>query len=214
MSKIKVFVVDDHELIGIALRKLFSKYPEIQFLGFAKSGKDALKKMSSLKPDILIIDILLPDMDGFDLVKKILKEKPSSKIILHSSLEDDESIIKGFAIGAMAYIPKSYKPKEIVDAIYTVHKGEHYSKGYVSDVLINDYLQGKDRSSNGGHLTRREVEVLQAISKGQSNQQIGNSLLISVRTVEAHKANIMKKLKLFSTAELVVYAIKNKIIEI
>ncbi|MFO8067687.1 MAG: response regulator transcription factor [Bacteroidales bacterium] len=212
--KIDVLVVDDHELIGMALRKLFSKYADIRFAGFARSGKEAFKKVNTLKPDVILMDILLPDKDGFELSKTILKEKPTSKIILHTSVEAPESILRGFALGAMGYVPKSYNPKEVIEAIYTVQKGEHYSKGYVSDVLINDYLQGKNKGSNGGALTNREVEVLQALARGHTNQKIADSLVISVRTVEAHKANIMKKLKLFSTAELVIYAIKNKIVVI
>ena len=115
----------------------------------------------------------------------------------------------------MAYVPKNFKPGQLIEAIQTVVKGEHYSKGFVSEILIENFLKTKNKKdSPNNKLTEREIEILQSITQGKTNQQMADNLHISVRTVEAHKSNIMKKLKLGSTAELVVYAIKHKIIKI
>ncbi len=215
MNKIKVIIVDDHELIVLAARQIFSKVPEIKLVGVANTGEEAYKKIKELKPDVVILDVILPGMDGIELTKKILAEQPSAKIVLHSSSVSEDMIVTGFEAGAMAYVPKNFKPGQLIEAIQTVVKGEHYSKGFVSEILIESFLKSKSKKDGySGKLTERETEILQAITKGMTNQQLADNLHISVRTVEAHKSNIMKKLKINSTAELVVYAIKHKIVKI
>ncbi len=215
MNKIKVIIVDDHELIVLAARQIFSKVPEIKLVGVANTGEEAYKKIKELKPDVVILDVILPGMDGIELTKKILAEQPSAKIVLHSSSVSEDMIVTGFEAGAMAYVPKNFKPGQLIEAVQTVVKGEHYSKGFVSEILIESFLKSKSKKDGySGKLTERETEILQAITKGMTNQQLADNLHISVRTVEAHKSNIMKKLKINSTAELVVYAIKHKIVKI
>jgi DNA-binding NarL/FixJ family response regulator len=215
MDKIKVIIVDDHDLIVLAARQIFSKVPEIKLVGVANNGEEAYKKIKELKPDVVILDVMLPGMDGIELTRKIVSEFSSTKVVLHSSSVSEDMIVTGFEAGAMAYVPKNFKPGQLVEAILTVVNGEHYSKGFVSEILIENFL--KSKSKKDGHnnkLTERETEILQAITKGMTNQQLADNLHISVRTVEAHKSNIMKKLKINSTAELVVYAIKHKIVKI
>lgn len=215
MDKIKVLVVDDHDLIVLAARQIFSKVPDIKLIGVANSGEEAYKKIKDLRPDVVILDVILPEMDGLELTKKITSEFPETKVVLHSSSVSEEMIVTGFEAGAMAYVPKNFKPGQLIEAIHTVVKGEHYSKGFVSEILIENFLKTKNKKEGqNGKLTDREVEILQAITKGMTNQQMADNLHISVRTVEAHKSNIMKKLKINSTAELVVYAIKHKIVKI
>lgn len=215
MDKIKVLVVDDHDLIVLAARQIFSKVPDIKLIGVANSGEEAYKKIKELRPDVVILDVILPEMDGLELTKRITSEFPETKVVLHSSSVSEEMIVTGFEAGAMAYVPKNFKPGQLIEAIHTVVKGEHYSKGFVSEILIENFLKTKNKKEGqNGKLTDREVEILQAITKGMTNQQMADNLHISVRTVEAHKSNIMKKLKINSTAELVVYAIKHKIVKI
>jgi DNA-binding NarL/FixJ family response regulator len=215
MDKIKVLVVDDHDLIVLAVRQVFSKLPDIKLIGVAGNSEDAYLKIKELKPDIVILDIYLPGQDGIELTKKLTSEFPNVKVVLHSSSISEDVIIQGFEAGAMAYVPKNFKPGQLVDAIHSAMKGEHYSKGFVSEILIENFLRNKNKKETTNYkLTEREVEILQEITKGMTNQQIADNLHISVRTVEAHKSNIMKKLKINSTAELVVYAIKNRIVKI
>ncbi len=215
MDRIKVLVVDDHDLIVLAARQVFSKVPDIKMVGVASDGEQAYEKIKELKPDIVIMDIILPGLDGIELTKRIAIEFPDVKVVLHSSSISEDVIIQGFEAGAMAYVPKNFKPGQLVEAIHSAVKGEHYSKGFVSEILIENFLKNKNKKEGANNkLTERETEILQAITKGMTNQQMADSLHISVRTVEAHKSNIMKKLKINSTAELVVYAIKNRIITI
>jgi NarL family two-component system response regulator LiaR len=215
MDKIKVVVVDDHDLIVLAARQIFSKIPDIKLVGVASDGEEAYQKIKELKPDVVILDVILPGMDGIELTKKIISEQPGTRVVLHSSSVSEDMIVTGFEAGAMAYVPKNFKPGQLIEAIHTVMKGEHYSKGFVSEILIENFLKSKTKKDGqNSKLTDRETEILQAITKGMTNQQLADNLHISVRTVEAHKSNIMKKLKINSTAELVVYAIKHKIVKI
>lgn len=215
MDKIKVLVVDDHDLIVLAARQIFSKVPDIKLVGVASDGEEAYLKIKELKPDVVILDVILPGIDGIELTKKIITEFPATKVVLHSSSVSEDMIVTGFEAGAMAYVPKNFKPGQLIEAIHTVVKGEHYSKGFVSEILIENFLKSKTKKEGqNNRLTDRETEILQAITKGMTNQQLADNLHISVRTVEAHKSNIMKKLKINSTAELVVYAIKHKIVKI
>lgn len=215
MDKIKVLVVDDHDLIVLATRQVFSKVPDIKMVGVAGDAEEAWEKIKQLQPDIVILDIMLPGKDGIELTKKLSSEFPNVKVVLHSASTNEDVIIQGFEAGAMAYVPKNFKPGQLVEAIHSAVRGEHYSKGFVSEILIENFLKNKNKKEGQNNkLTERETEILQAITKGLTNQQMADTLHISVRTVEAHKSNIMKKLKLNSTAELVVYAIKNRIVTI
>ena len=214
MEKIHVLVIDDHDLINMAVRQVFSKIPDMKLVGVAKDGDEGLKKIIELNPDVVIIDISIPGPNGIELTRKVTRDFPNIKVVLHSSSVSEDVIVMGFEAGAMAYVPKNFKPGQLVDAIRTVMRGEHFSKGFVSDILIENFLRDKNKKEGSSKLTDRELEILRAIAQGGSNQVIAEELCISVRTVEAHKANIMKKLKLSNTAELVVYAIKNKIVKI
>jgi two-component system, NarL family, invasion response regulator UvrY len=214
MDKINVLVIDDHDLIILAVRQVFSKIPDMKLIGVAKDGDEGLKKIIDLKPDVVIIDISIPGINGIELTRKVARDYPDSRVVLHSSSVGEEVIVMGFEAGAMAYVPKNFKPGQLVEAIRTVMRGEHYSKGFVSDILIENFLKDKNKKDGGFQLTDRELEILRAIAQGGTNQHMAEQFCISVRTVEAHKANIMKKLKLNNTAELVVFAIKNKIVKI
>jgi DNA-binding NarL/FixJ family response regulator len=215
MDQIKVLVVDDHDLIILAARQIISKIPGMKMVGMASDGEEGYNKVKELRPDVVILDVILPGMDGIELTEIITEEFPETKVVLYSASVSEEVIVTGFEAGAMAYVPKNFKPGQLIEAIQTVVKGEHYSKGFVSEILIDNFLKTKNKKdSPNNKLTEREIEILQSITQGMTNQKMADNLHISVRTVEAHKSNIMKKLKLGSTAELVVYAIKHKIIKI
>lgn len=214
MEKIKVLVVDDHDLIVLAVRTVLSKVPDMKLVGIAKDGEEALDKIREMAPDVVILDISLPGISGIEVTEYITKHYPGIRVVLHSSSVNEDVIVTGFEVGALAYVPKNFKPGQLIEAIRSVVKGEHYSKGFVSEILIESFLKNKNTKDNSAKLTDREVEVLKLISSGMTNQQMADKFCISVRTVEAHKSNIMKKLKINSTAELVIYAIKHNIVKI
>ncbi len=174
--------------------------------------------VKKLLPDVVLLDINLPKINGIKVTEEIVKKYSKTKVILHSSYVDEEYIVKGFEVGAMGYVPKNFNADQIVEAIEVVNNGERYIKGLVSEVLMNSFFKKEDNkdhhvAGNAG-LTERELEVLKLIIKGLSNNDTAQELYISVRTVEVHKANIMRKLGINNTAELVVYAIKNNLVQV
>jgi DNA-binding NarL/FixJ family response regulator len=216
MNKIRTFLVEDHEVVAIGVKAKLSHYKDISVVGSANNGVDAIEQILEVEPDVIIMDITLPGMSGLEAAEKILTQNPDLRLLFFTSHIDEDSIIKGFEIGACGYVPKSYKSEELVDAIRTVANGKRYLKGIVSEIFVSSYFKTKQEKEiqESIPLSKRELEVLQVVTTGLSNKQIADKLNISLRTVEVHKGNIMRKLNLFSTAELVIYAIKNRIIEI
>lgn len=219
MNKIRVLLVDDHDLILLGIHKILNTHEDIEIIATANNGNDALEKIRTLQPDIVVLDIDIPHLSGLQITEIITGEFPDKiKIILHSSFVDEENIVKGFEMGAMGYIPKKFNANEIIEAIKTVYSGKRYIKGEVSDIFMDSFykerLQKETKHETIQTLTNREIEVLQLITQGLTNQQMADKLFISVRTVEVHKSNIMKKLEIDNTAELVKYAIKHNIISL
>lgn len=218
---IKVLLVDDHELILLGIKRILSAVPNVELVGTASNGEETIDKIRLLQPDIVILDIDIPKISGIDLTENIQKNFPNTKVILHTSYVDEEHIVKGFELGASGYVPKNFKPEDLIEAITTVHQGKRYLKGIVSDIFMESFFKEKQIKKEKEEtpapdevLTKREIEVLKLISQGMTNQEMAETLFISVRTVEVHKANIMKKLNMNSTADLVKYAIKNNIISL
>jgi len=216
-EKIKLFVVDDHEVVITGVEAVLSKYPDIEVIGTANEAQEAIDMLKKLEPDIVIMDVQLPDISGIELTRKLLKNKPEMKIIFHTSYIDEENIINGFEAGALGYVPKTFKSDDLVDAIRTVHDGNKYLKGIVSQIVVDRYMKGFTTQSQDAErksITEREKEVLRCIAMGMVNKQVADKLNISQRTVEAHKSNIMKKLNLETKSDLIIYAIKKGIISI
>ena len=215
MNEIKVLVVDDHDLVLLGVKTLLSSREDIKIVGVAKSGEEAINRIKELNPDVIILDIDLPGLSGLEVAKQILSNAPSAKILFHTALMDEEHIVKGFETGAMGYVPKNFQPEEFIEAIKTVYNGDKYLKGSVSEIFLKSYFKAKDEkilSVKYNNLTKREVEVLKLVGAGVPNVEISQKLFISIRTVEAHKANIMGKLNINTTVELVKFAIKNKLV--
>lgn len=216
MDKIRTVIVDDHELVAIGIKSKLSHYKDIVVVATASNGEEAIEVVREYNPDVVVMDIALPGMSGIDATKVITDNFPESKVLFLTSHIDEDSIIEGFEVGACGYLPKSYKSEELVEAIRTVYEGKNYLKGIVSEIFLSSYFKSKHEQEikESIPLSKRELEVLKIVTTGLSNKQIADKMNISLRTVEVHKGNIMKKLDLFSTAELVIYAIKNKIVDI
>ncbi len=217
MSKIRLLMVDDHEIVRAGLRMLLQAQPDIEIVGEVNNGRDAIAKTKELTPDIVLMDISLPDLDGFEATRQIKRSAPNVAVLALTMHESEEYFFKMLNAGASGYVPKKAAPTDLVSAIRTVHEGGVFLYPSVAKALVHDYLgrvsEGSERASFDG-LSEREQEVLKWIADGMTNQEIGDKLTISVKTVERHRANIMAKLNLHSRTELVKYAIRKGLIEV
>ncbi len=216
MKKIKILIVEDHEVVIKGIKALLEPYDDLQVVGFALNSEEAMNKVEELNPDIIIMDINLPEVSGIELTGMISEKHPLVKVIYYTSHVDEDLIIQGFEAGAFGYVPKNFKPQELIEAIHMVNDGQKFMKGIVSEKFISSYLKSEKEKKlkQDMPISGRELEVLKHISMGMSNKVIADKFFISIRTVETHKHNLMKKLNIYSTAELVIYAIQNNIIKI
>ncbi len=217
MSKIRLMLVDDHELVRAGLRMLLQSQADMEIIAEVDTGRAAVAKAKELVPDIVVMDISLPDIDGFEATRLIKQAVPKVAILALTMHESDEYFFKMMQAGASGYVPKKAAPTDLVSAIRVVHEGGVFLYPSVAKALVRDYMgrvaQGDDRASLDG-LTDREQEVLRLIADGQTNPEIADKLTISVKTVERHRANIMSKLNLHSRTELVKYAIRKGLIDV
>ena len=217
MTKIKLLMVDDHEIVRAGLRMLLQAQPDIQIVGEADNGRDAVAKARELQPDIVLMDISLPDIDGFEATRQIKRALPNIAILALTMHESDEYFFKMLNAGASGYVPKKAAPTDLVTAIHMIHEGGVFLYPALAKSLVRDYM-GRASETGAkealGGLTDREQEVLKLIADGLTNQEIGTRLTISVKTVERHRANIMGKLNLHSRTELVKYAIRKGLIDV
>jgi len=217
LSKIRLMLVDDHEIVRAGLRMLLSTQDDIEIVAEVDTGRGAIERAKELRPDIILMDINLPDLDGIEATRQIKRVLPSTAILALTMHESDEYFFKMMQAGASGYVPKKAAPTELVTAIRTIREGNVFLYPSLAKALVRDYMgraaQGEDRASLDG-LTDREQEVLRWIADGSTNQEIADKLTISVKTVERHRANIMAKLNLHSRTELVKYAIRKGLIEV
>ena len=218
MSPIRILLVDDHAVVRAGLHMLLGADPELQIVGEAENGAQALRLTDELAPDVVLMDISMPDMNGIEATRKIKEQAPNVAVLALTMHEDDQYFFEMLAAGASGYVPKRAAPNDLISAIHAVYKGGVFLFPSVARVLVQDYIQRAARAGTAGHgfdvLTEREREVLTLIAQGLSNQDIADQLVISAKTVNRHRENIMAKLNLHSRVELVRYAIEKGLIEI
>ncbi len=195
MSKIKVLVVDDHAMFREGVRSLLAGYDDIEILGEATDGKEAVEKTCQLAPQVVLMDIAMPVMGGLEATRRIQKECPNAKVLVLTQHEDSEYILSMIKVGAKGYISKTATASELVSAIRTVHKGESYLYPSAATALVEEYLlRAREEKDEYERLTDREREILQLVAEGRTNREIADKLFISVKTVLRHRTNIMEKL--------------------
>lgn len=206
--KIKIILADDHSIIREGLRPLLEKEPDMEVVGEAENGRQALALAQTLKPDVAIMDISMPDLNGIEATRQIRQDFPQCKVIGLSVHTDNQYVARMIQAGASGYLPKSCAFKELAAAIRDVMNGKTYLSPKVVDSVV-EYLQKAkpEADSAAAALTPREREVLQLLAEGKATKEIAAALNISERTAEAHRQNIMAKLNLHSIAELTKYAI-------
>ncbi len=211
--KIKIIIADDHKLFREGLVNLLSDYEEIEIIENAEDGKEAYEKAILYNPDVIIMDIGMPNINGIEATKMIKKQLPDIKIIALSMHSDKHYIKNMLEAGATGYLFKNCTYNQLIDAIHTVNNGNKYFSEKITDLLIEDYLDKGETSKNTvDELTPRELEVLKLYAEGKTTKDISVILFVSVKTVGTHKQHILEKLNLKTTVDMVKYALKNGII--
>jgi two-component system response regulator NreC len=216
MDKIRILLVDDHTILRDGIRLLLESEPDMTVVGEAEDGRTAVKLTCQLKPDVVLMDIAMPLLNGLEATRQIKHDCPHAKVLILTMHENEEYIRQALASGAMGYILKDAAARELLNAIHAVHRGEAILSPAVTRLVVENYLRWGDiqMDSSTNRLSPREREVLQLIAEGYSNKQIAEILCISIKTVQAHRMNLMSKLDLHDRAELIKYAIQRKIIDI
>ena len=213
--KTRLLLVDDHEVVRSGLRMLLEGEDDVVIVGEAASAEEAIARVQDLDPDVVLMDIGLPDVSGIEAAKSIKEERPDTEVVALTIHEDEEYFFKMMEAGAVGYVPKRAAPEELLTAIRLAAEGQVYLYPSMAKLLVNDYLSQSGRSSDDeqlDNLTPREQEVLAHLADGATNPEIGETLGISPKTVARHRENIMRKLNLHSRTELVKYAIRTGII--
>jgi two-component system response regulator NreC len=213
---IRLLLVDDHEVVRSGLRMLLESAGGVEIVGEAGTAREALEKVSEIRPDVVIMDIGLPDMTGIEAAREIKALRPEASIVALTIHEDQEYFFKMLEAGATGYVPKRAAPEELLTAVEAAAAGEVYLYPSLAKLLVKDYLSQEPQLKSAralDGLTEREQEVLAQLAEGASNAAIGEALGISPKTVARHRENIMRKLNLHSRSELVKYAIRKGIIE-
>ena len=214
--KIKLLLVDDHAVVRSGLRMLLEGEADVEIVGEAGTASEAINAVPSLKPDVVLMDIGLPDISGIDAAEQIKRLWPEVAVVALTIHEDQEYFFKMLEAGASGYVPKRAAPEELMTAIQVAASGEVYLYPSLAKLLVKDYLMhepGESSEQNRNNLTPREQEVLTLLADGDSNPEIADKLSISPKTVSRHRENIMRKLNLHSRTELVKYAIRKGIIQ-
>ena len=212
---IRVLIADDHRLFREGIEKLITASPDIDVVGHAENGKEAIEQVKKLSPDVIVLDLNMPDMNGVEVIKALHKESIDVKALVVSMHSNSFYIINTLEAGGLGYLLKDCAYEQLIDAIGVVSQGKKYLCSSVTEILINDYLKrGKDIDHNGESLTKKELDVLKSIALGKSTREISESMVISIKTVNTHKVNILEKLQLKTTADIIKYAIKKGIVSL
>ncbi len=209
--KIKVIIADDHQIVRDGLRSLLEKEPDLEVLATVEDGRGTVRMAEELKPDVIIMDVSMPELNGIESTRQILRDNPGVKIIALSMHDDRRFVINMLKAGASGYLIKDCAFKELTKAIHqVVNKGKIYLSPEISGIVVNNYVTGPVEPDSLVYsiLTPREREVLQLVCEGKTSGQIAASLYVSVKTVECHRSQLMHKLKINNLPDLVKFAIQ------
>ncbi|NLF43812.1 MAG: response regulator transcription factor [Bacteroidales bacterium] len=215
MENIKVIIVDDHKLVTDCISLFLKGAPDVEVIGVAHSGKQALELLKKMQPDVMLVDISMPELTGIETTDIIKKKYPEIRIMILSMHSDYNNISDAIDAGADGYVPKDVSSEELIEAIKTIYAGKNYFHTSISDEIVKNYATKKKKpGSLIPQLTKRELEVLHLFAAGYNNNEIADKLFLSVRTIESHKNHILQKTNMKNSVELIKFAIKNKIIDL
>lgn len=219
VKKLRILIADDHEVVRHGIAGMLGQSEEFEVCGQATDGREAVRLAEKLEPDVALVDISMPELNGIDATRQIRKVAPGTRVIIFTMHDAERLVHEVFHAGAFGYVLKSDVGTHLLTAIRTVGAGKHYFSSKVSEMVFDAYLRAGEadvKNEEGGEearLTTRERETVQLLAEGKSNKEVASTLGISVKTAETHRAAIMRKLGLGSVSDLVRYAIRNRIIE-
>lgn len=211
---IRVLITDDHPVVRRGLVALLSTKEDIEVIGEASNGKEAIERVRELAPDVILMDLMMPELDGVQATTQIINEYPDAKILVMTSFATDDKVFPAIKAGALGYLLKDSGPDELIDAIHQVYLGEPSLHPKIARKVLQEISNPKTNTPSEDPLTERELEVLLSIAKGMSNQEIGLSLSISETTVRTHVSRILSKLHLASRTQAALYALKEGLVDL
>jgi DNA-binding NarL/FixJ family response regulator len=218
VGTLKVLVADDHEVVRKGLRTILEEQPGWEVSGEASDGREAVDKVKTLKPDVTVVDVGMPGLNGLEATRQMLKNDPETKVLILTMHESDPLIREVLDAGARGYLLKSDAGKDLVSAVEAIRRNKTYFTARVAQMVLDGYLDKKPRTPMdndvpASRLTPRQREIVQLLAEGKSSKEVAVALNLSVKTAETHRANIMRRLNCHSVSELVRYAIRNNIID-
>ena len=217
MRPVRIMVADDHEVVRRGLRALLEAQPNWQVCAEAADGRDVVKKAAELKPDVIVLDIAMPNLNGLEATRQLVKMDPAARVLI-LTLDDSEQLIRDvLSAGARGFLLKSDAARDLVSAVDALRQDKTYFTSKVASMVLNGFLDNGSKATVGpsvSPLTSREREVVQLLAEGKSTKEVACVLNLSVKTAETHRSNIMRKLELHSVSALVLYAVRNNIVHV
>lgn len=210
---IRLLIADDHHVVRRGLVFFLRTQKELEIIGEAANGKEAVQLAEELKPDMILMDLVMPEMDGIEATKIIKMKQPDIKIMMLTSFSDQDHVIPALEAGASGYQLKDIEPDQLVNSIKKIMEGENQLHPKATNHLMANLSRGKRENNPLTDLTKRELDVLKEIAKGKSNKEIAASLFITEKTVKTHVSNLLSKLALSDRTQAALYAVKNRLIE-
>ena len=213
-DRINVLVVDDHVVVREGIKMVLTTDPELRVVGEASSGEEAVDRVKELKPHVVVMDIAMPGLSGFEATRLIREQNPDVKVLALTVHDSEAYVFQMLQAGATGYVLKRASAADVIQAVKAAHRGEAILHPSVAKMLITDYLTRVEKGEEGSYdtLSDREREILKLIAEGRTNKEIAQMLFLAVKTVQAHRANLMRKLGMHDRTELVKYAIRKGII--
>ncbi len=213
MSKVRILIADEHDLVRRGLRAILETHPGWKVCGEAVTGQEAVEKTKRLRPDIVVMDISMPDLNGLEATRQIVRAVPKTEVLILTAQESQQLVREVLEAGAHGYVLKSDKEPALLAAVEALSRHETFFTSKVSEMVLEGYLGSRNRGLRRD-LTTRERQIIQLLAEGKRYKEVAASLGISVKTAEMHRSNIKRKLGLVSLGELIRYAIRNKIVDL
>lgn len=207
-ESIRVLIADDHAIVRKGIRALLTAQPDIEVVGEAENGEEAITEAERHRPDVILMDLVMPEVDGIAAIRRITAHQPEARILVLTSFAGDDKVFPAIKAGALGYLLKDSGPEELVQAIYQVYRGESSLHPAIARKVLQELSRSVEQPATPKPLTEREVGVLRLVARGLSNQQIAEALVISEATVRNHVSNILSKLHLASRTQAVLYALR------